>query len=55
VINCAGRQVFNQWTAVGVKYLTFYWLDDDRQLLFDEQDQVAKEIFEFIEEATREH
>ena len=29
IINCAGRQIFNQWTAVGVKYLTFYWLDDD--------------------------
>jgi hypothetical protein len=34
-----------------VKYLTFYWLDDDRQLLFDENDQVAKEILNFLEEA----
>jgi hypothetical protein len=32
IINCAGRQIFNQWTPVGVKYLTFYWLDDDRQV-----------------------
>ncbi len=38
IINCAGRQIFNQWTGVGIKYLTFYWLDDDRQLIFDDQD-----------------
>ena len=38
IVNCAGRQIFNQWTAVGVKYLTFYWLDDDRQLIFDDHD-----------------
>ncbi|CDW88742.1 dual specificity catalytic domain containing protein [Stylonychia lemnae] len=43
IINCAGRQIFNQWTPVGVKYLTFYWLDDDRQ-----------EIYDFIEEANNE-
>lgn len=38
IVNCAGRQLQNQWTQVGVKYLTFYWLDDDRQLLFDDND-----------------
>jgi hypothetical protein len=38
-----------------VKYLTFYWLDDDRQLLFDDNDQVASEILHFIEEAASEH
>lgn len=31
--------------------MTFYWLDDDRQLLFDDNDQVAAEILNFIEEA----
>lgn len=51
IVNCAGRQLQNQWTQVGVKYLTFYWLDDDRQLLFDDNDQVAAEILNFIEEA----
>jgi len=34
--------------------LTFYWLDDDRQLLFDDNDQVAIEILNFIEEAAQE-
>lgn len=51
IVNCAGRQLQNQWTTVGVKYLTFYWLDDDRQLLFDDMDQVAIEIQNFIDEA----
>jgi hypothetical protein len=39
---------------VGVKYLTFYWLDDDRQLLFDDNDQVAAEILKFVDEALSE-
>ena len=34
--------------------MTFYWLDDDRQLLFDDNDQVAVEILNFIEEASNE-
>ena len=55
IVNCAGRQLQNQWTQVGVKYLTFYWLDDDRQLLFDENDQVAAEILNFLDEAQIEH
>ena len=46
IINCAGREISNEASAdingkgkpapVGLKYLTFYWLDDDRQLIFDE-------------------
>ena len=55
IVNCAGRQLKNQWTSVGVKYLTFYWLDDDRQLLFDENDQVAFEVQNFIDEAAEEY
>ena len=35
----------------GLKFLTFYWLDDDRQLIFDEEDRVPKEIVRFIDEA----
>jgi hypothetical protein len=32
IVNCAGHHLRNKWTQVGVKYLTFYWLDDDRQV-----------------------
>jgi protein-tyrosine phosphatase len=34
-----------------LKFLTFYWVDDDRQLIFDEEDQVPKEIVRFIDES----
>lgn len=27
VINCAGRQIPNHWEAIGVVYLTYYWMD----------------------------
>ena len=36
---------------MGLKFLTFYWLDDDRQLIFDDEDRVPKEIVRFIDEA----
>lgn len=32
-------------------YLTFYWLDVDNQVLFDQNDKITTEIFNFIEEA----
>lgn len=35
--------------------MTFYWLDDDRQLIFDDEDRVPKEIVRFIDEAIEEH
>ena len=65
LINCSGREVPNEDyqtiydksdrslppPANGLKFLTFYWLDDDRQLIFDEEDRVPKEIVRFIDEA----
>ncbi len=52
IINCAGRQVPNHWESIGVVYLTFYWFDQENQLLFDAQkDLTTKELFEFIEAA----
>lgn len=29
VINCCGRQVTNQWTNIGVDYLTYHWFDEE--------------------------
>ena len=51
VINCSGRQIPNHWEPIGVKYLTYYWLDIDQQMVLDAKDQVANECFAFIEEA----
>lgn len=41
VVNCAGKQVPNHWEAIGVVYLTFGWLDEENQILFDLKDMVT--------------
>jgi hypothetical protein len=51
VINCAGKQIKNLWEHIGVIYLTFNWQDHENQILFDQQDRVADQIFDFIEVA----
>jgi hypothetical protein len=63
LVNCAGKEMPNKDFAdltkdssfvppsYGLKFLTFYWLDDDRQLIFDEQDRVPQAIVRFIDEA----
>ena len=38
IVNCAGRQLPNLWSAHGVRYLTFTWDDDPGYVLFDTQD-----------------
>ena len=51
IVNCAGRQVPNHWEAIGVVYLTFNWLDQENQLLFDAQDEITSRLFDFIDGA----
>eukprot|EP00927_Polykrikos_kofoidii_P049234 TRINITY_DN43320_c0_g1_i1.p1 TRINITY_DN43320_c0_g1~~TRINITY_DN43320_c0_g1_i1.p1 ORF type:complete len:661 (-),score=60.84 TRINITY_DN43320_c0_g1_i1:69-1961(-) len=51
VINCCGRQVPNHWQSIGVAYLTYYWADVDTQTILDPCDEVANEVFRFVEEA----
>ena len=52
IINCAGKQVPNHWEPIGVTYLTFYWLDQENQILFDAaKDETTNQIFDFIEDA----
>lgn len=41
IINCAGRQIKNQWEHIGVVYLTFNWQDHENQILLDSADRVA--------------
>lgn len=53
VINCAGKQVANHFESIGVVYLTFFWLDQPSQVLFDHSDKTTKSIFEFIESAAK--
>ena len=51
VVNCAGHKIENEFQKHGVRYFTLYWSVDDRQLLFDPGDQIAKEAIKFIDEA----
>jgi hypothetical protein len=51
IINCAGSQVPNHWIPLGVKYLTFNWLDNNQQILFDAKDTTTNQCYNFIEEA----
>ena len=61
VVNCAGKEIQNNDSGfipgtnkqihTDLKFLTFYWVDDDRQLIFDDEDQVPKEIVRFIDES----
>jgi protein-tyrosine phosphatase len=34
-------------------YLSYYWLDQENQVLFDQKDQTTKDIFDFIELAVK--
>ena len=51
MINCAGRQLTNLWENIGVIYLTFNWHDSENQILFDKEDRVTAQIYDFIEKA----
>lgn len=51
IINCAGREIRNYWENMGIKYLTFNWVDHDNQVILDSDDHNATMIFEFIEKA----
>lgn len=51
IINCAGKQIPNHFEPIGVAYLTFFWLDQDNQVVLDQKDEASNAIFDFIEEA----
>lgn len=52
VVNCTARQVPNHWEPIGVRYLTYTWLDQDTQVVLDPRDEVFRDVFTFIERAT---
>lgn len=51
IINTAGLHIRNYWESIGVKYLTFDWVDQDCQVILDSNNNNANKIFYFIEEA----
>ena len=50
-MNCAGNELQNIFCDYGVRYMTLFWLDDDRQQLFDDGDKIAQVIVGFVDEA----
>ena len=50
-MNCAGSQVRNMWESIGIAYLTYNWVDQENQILFDTQNRVTDQIFDFINAA----
>ena len=51
IVNCSGNTVRNMWESIGIAYLTFNWVDQENQILFDTQNKVTDQIFDFIESA----
>ena len=51
IINTSGLQIRNYWESIGVKYLTFDWVDQDCQIILDSNNNNANKIYHFIEEA----
>lgn len=51
IINTSGLQIRNYWESIGVKYLTFDWVDQDCQVILDSNNNNANRIYDFVEEA----
>ena len=51
IINCSGRQIPNHWEPIGVKYLTYYWLDQENQIILDNKGRIENECYSFINSA----
>ncbi|KAL4468350.1 hypothetical protein ABPG72_010751 [Tetrahymena utriculariae] len=49
VINCSGKQIANRNNKT-IKFLTFNWVETDKQVLFDAEGNNLKQIREFINE-----
>ncbi|CAD8169326.1 unnamed protein product [Paramecium octaurelia] len=50
IINCSGTEVQNKWNMMNIKYLTFNWLEQDNEVLFDDKNENVNKIYAFIEE-----
>ena len=51
IVNCSGNQVRNMWESIGIAYLTYNWVDQENQILFDTQNCVTDQIYEFMSSA----
>jgi len=51
IVNCCGKQVSNVFGHLGVKYLTYNWIDGPTQVILDPSDKVITAVYNFVEEA----
>jgi protein-tyrosine phosphatase len=51
MVNAAGSQIINSWESIGIKYLTLNWSEHSNQILFDEKDEIANRIVNFIDDS----
>eukprot|EP00996_Jenningsia_fusiforme_P002421 NODE_324_length_2455_cov_26.194929_g300_i0.p1 GENE.NODE_324_length_2455_cov_26.194929_g300_i0~~NODE_324_length_2455_cov_26.194929_g300_i0.p1 ORF type:complete len:720 (+),score=161.75 NODE_324_length_2455_cov_26.194929_g300_i0:215-2374(+) len=49
IINCASNQAPNLFDQAGVAYISFPWEEDGSTVLFDADDRVLDQIFQFID------
>ena len=49
MINATGNQIMNQWESIGISYLTLNWSEAPNQILFDNKDEIANRIVEFVD------
>jgi protein-tyrosine phosphatase len=53
MLNAAGTQIINSWESIGIKYLTLNWSENPNQNLFDQRDEIANRIVNFLEESLK--
>ena len=51
IINASGKQIHNEFQHIGVKYLTFNWVENPSSSLNFIKDDTAKKILYFIDDA----
>lgn len=51
MVNAAGSQILNAWESIGIKYLTLNWSENSNQNLFDQKDEIANRIVNFIDDS----
>ncbi|KAM3129312.1 hypothetical protein pb186bvf_018599 [Paramecium bursaria] len=50
IVNCAGKQIPNHWETIGIVYLSYPWLDNESQAIF-QTDEAINNCIAFIDEA----
>lgn len=49
IINTSDQEVVNEWSSIGIIYLSFSWLDNEEQIIFDESNTNFDQCYSFIE------